>query len=262
LQGAGVRKALLLAALALSLGTAALAQAELAAEGDLFVKFKGGLEPSALPRKKAMPIAVSVAGTVRTLSGESPPALRWIRIELARGGKLDTWGLPVCRRWKIASSSDEQALRQCGDALVGGGRYSSNSSFPEQAVFPADGRILAFNSIVHGQKAILAHIYGTDPIPITRVIVLTLHHAKGLYGTVLTGELPIAINRNGYVTRIAMRLFREYEYKGRERSYLSAACPAPAGFPGASFPFAKATMGFEDGRTLSGSLTRSCRVRR
>ena len=44
------------------------------------------------------------------------------------------------------------------------------------------------------------------------------------------------------------------------RSYLSAACDAPAGFPGASFPFAHASMTFADGRTLASTLTRSCRV--
>ena len=55
---------------------ASLAQAELTARGDLFVKFSGGIAPNALPRDARAPISVSVAGTVRTLSGERPPALR------------------------------------------------------------------------------------------------------------------------------------------------------------------------------------------
>ena len=50
-------------------------------------------------------------------------------------------------------------------------------------------------------------------------------------------------------------------YRGQRRSYLSATCDAPAGFPGATFPFAHASMTFADGRTLSSTLTRSCKVR-
>ena len=44
--------------------------------GALFVRFSGAITPSALPRQARAPIAVRLAGTVKTLSGERPPALR------------------------------------------------------------------------------------------------------------------------------------------------------------------------------------------
>ncbi len=69
------------------------------------------------------------------------------------------------------------------------------------------------------------------------------------------------MNRYGYLTRISLSLHRNFTYRGRARSYLSAACDAPAGFPGASFPFARASMTFADGRTLASTLIRSCEVR-
>ena len=59
-----------------------------------------------------------------------------------------------------------------------------------------------------------------------------------------------------------MDLHRDFTYRGRPRSYLSAACPAPPGFPGAPFPFARAAITFADGPTLTSTLTRSCRVLR
>lgn len=241
--------------------TASLAQAELTARGDLFVRFSGGIAPNALPRAARAPISVSIVGTVRTLSGERPPALRGISVALNRSGRLDAHGLPVCHRRQIEPSSTEEALARCGDALVGSGTYAADVAFPEQSSFPSDGRILAFNSIVDGRRAILAHIYDAEPVPITRIIVFRIREAGGTYGTTLTGSLPEAQNRWGYLKRISLTLHREFVYRGQRRSYLSAACQAPSGFPGATFPFAQASMRFADGRTLSSVLTRSCQVR-
>src|SRR4051812_28031874 len=96
--------ALAVLALALVFGSA-LANAELVERGNLFVKFAGGISPTNLPRHTNAPIGVRVDGTVRTLSGEQPPALRWISIEINRGGRIDTRGLPTCRRDEIEADT-------------------------------------------------------------------------------------------------------------------------------------------------------------
>ena len=44
-----------------------------------------------------------------------------------------------------------------------------------------------------------------------------------------------------------MRLRRIYTYRGQQHSYVSAGCAAPAGFPGAVYPFARANFKFADG---------------
>lgn len=257
----GKRTVLPLLALVFLLVIPASVSAELTAKGDLFVKFSGGIAPTALPRHQLAPIAIGVEGTVKTLSGDRPPALRRISIALNRGGRLDTHGLPTCRVSEINPGSSAKALEVCGDALVGEGDFAARTAFPEQATFPARGRILAFNSTSNGHPTVLAHIYGANPVPITRVIVFHIHrHRKGLYGTTFTGTLPVAINRYGYVKRISLYLFRLYTFNERTRSYLSASCAAPAGFTGAIFPFARASMVFEDGRNLSSTLSRSCQV--
>jgi hypothetical protein len=244
----------------LALG-ASLASAELTARGDLFVRFSGRIAPDALPREARAPISVRVTGTVRTLSGERPPALRGISIAINQAGHLDTRGLPTCRQSQIEPSSTEEALARCGPALVGGGSYDGDIAFPEQAAFPSHGRILAFNAVVGGRRAILAHIFSPKPVAVTRIIIFHIREQRGTFGTVLTGDLPATLNRWGYLNRISLELHRTFTYRGRPRSYLSAACDAPAGFPGAVFPFAYASMSFADGRTLSSTLTRSCRVR-
>jgi PASTA domain. len=93
--GRGKKTAVLAITAALFATAASLANAELTQRGDLFVSFSGGIAPAALPRHALAPIAVSVAGEVRTLSGERPPALRQIAIELNRSGHLDSRGLPL-----------------------------------------------------------------------------------------------------------------------------------------------------------------------
>jgi len=241
--------------------TASLARAELTASGDLFVRFSGGIEPNSLPRDARAPISVRVSGTIRTLSGERPPSLRRISIALNSGGRLDARGLPVCHRRQIEPSTAREAMAYCGDALVGDGSYAADLAFPEQGSFSSSGRILAFNTVIAGQRAILAHVYGIRPAPITRIIVFHIHENSGSFGTVLSGVLPEELIRYGYLRQITLQLHRNYVYKGRRHSYISAACAAPAGFPGAVFPFARASMDFADGRTLSSTLTRTCQVR-
>jgi hypothetical protein len=240
---------------------ASLAHAELTARGDLFIRFDGGIAPNALPRHARAPISVRMTGVIRTLSGARPPSVRRISIAINHGGRLDSRGLPVCERSEIEPSSSQEALRRCGGALVGTGTYVADIAFPEQDSFRSQGRILAFNAVVDGKEAILAHVYGGNPVPITRIIVFHIRETDGTYGTILSGSLPRSLIRWGYLKSISLDLHRNYTYRGRRRSYLSAACAAPAGFPGAVFPFARASMAFEDGRTLSSVLTRSCKVR-
>jgi hypothetical protein len=241
---------------------ASVADAELVARGNLFVKFAGGIAPQTLPRHERVPISVSVDGTVKTLAGERPPALRQISVAINRGGRLDTTGLPLCRRSQIEPATSRQALAACGPALVGEGHYVAALALPEQVSFPLHGRVLAFNAVVGGQRAILAQVYGSDPVPNGRVFVFHIRQRRGTFGTVLTADLPDTVNGNGYLKKISLDLRRDFVYRGRRRSYLSAACSAPAGFTTATFPFVRVSMTFADGRKLASTLIRTCHVRR
>lgn len=241
---------------------ASLANAELVERGNLFVRFAGGISPTTLPRHDHAPIGVHVDGTVRTLSGERPPALRWISIGINRGGRIETRGLPTCRRSEIEAVSSAKAMETCGPALVGTGRYLAGVAFPEQDAFPLQGRVLAFNAVIDGERAILAHVYGKKPFPNSRIFVFHIRKSSGTFATVLTAALPVSINRHGYLKRIILNLRRDFVYRGRKHSYLSAACGAPAGTNLGVFPFVRVGMTFADGRKLASTLIRSCTVRR
>jgi hypothetical protein len=256
-----VKRAALLVALLAAFG-ATNAEAELTQKGDLFIHFAGGIAPRALPRRSAAPISVHVEGTIRQIGGAAPPALRHIEIALNRAGQLETAGLATCSRSRIRGVSTAEAIRACGGALIGDGGYTVRTTLPAQTTTVSPGEILLFNGRDHGHPSILAKASQTEPVPVQGLFVFSIRHRpSGAYGYVIAANVPAGLSRNGYLKSIYLHLGRNYTFRGRPRSYLRAACAAPAGFRSALFPFAHASMSFDDGLTLSSTLTRSCRVR-
>jgi hypothetical protein len=254
-------KRTILALALLSALLAATASAELTQQGDLFVRFDGDISPKELPRNTLAPIGVGIEGRIRVPPGKKPPSLRRMKIALHRGGVLSSRGLPLCRRSEIESENTSEALASCGDALIGTGGTTARTSFPDQPSYLLRGEILLFNARSAGHPAILAHVFQRLPVPITRIIVFEIRHSGGTFGTVITGEVPVEVSRNGYLKSIFLQLQRTYVAGGKRRSYLSASCATPPGVNIANFPFVRASMSFDDGRTLSSTLIRSCRVR-
>jgi hypothetical protein len=259
-RAAGLRSAAatLVAAVCLS---ATASQAEVAQQGNLRVSFQGKVAPHALPRVGTAPVSVSLSGQVKTTDGAPPPQLRTVTLAINRNGKLDYKGLPRCNFHQIQPATTEEAKEACRKSLVGTGSFEAHVALPEQSPFPSKGQVLAFNGNLHGRPVIYAHIFGTEPLPQSYVLAFHIRRGGGEYATTLQAELPRVAADWGYVSGISLTLQRNFAYQGKRHSYLSAGCPAPKGFPGATFSFARASFGFEDGRTLSSKLQRSCGVR-
>jgi hypothetical protein len=251
----------LLAAL-LVLGTAAYATATVIQSGNLRVTVLAQVEPPKLPRKTPAPIAVFVSGHVGTVNGEVPPQLQTMSVKVNRHGLLQSKGLPTCTLTQVQPASDERALDQCGDALVGSGRFYASVVFPDQRPYPTRGRLLIFNGRVKGRPVLFAHIYTTKPFASSFVVTFAMRHiSQGPYGTELSASLPASLGNWGFVDRIKLTLRRKYRYQGSELSYFNAACPAPKGTDTASFPLALASFAFASGEHISATVTKSCRVK-
>ncbi len=235
---------------------------EVVQRGNLRVSFDGRLSPHALPRRKTAPVRVAVAAKIASTDRSTPPQLRRISIAINRFGHFTPRGLPICELREIQPSTTANALAACRASLVGEGRFSAKVLLNQQAPFPAKGKVYAFNGRLHGKPAILAHVYGTDPVPTSFTLPFAIEPSKGTFGTTLRAALPSVTGSSAYITGLSLNLGRSFTYRGKRRSYLSASCPAPQGFPGAVFSFAKATFGFQGAHTLSSTLTRSCGVRR
>jgi hypothetical protein len=255
------KPSILVIALLLTLGLAALAKAEVEQKGNVRVTFEGELTPHTLPRTGSASVKVAIGAKIASTNGKTPPQLRRISIAINRNGRFEPKGLPVCPLRAIQPTTTADALAACRGSLVGEGSFSARVLFTQQAPFPSQGKVLAFNSTLHGHPAILAHVYGTRPIPTSFTLPFELRSAKGTFGTVLEAELPQITGSSAYVTGLSMTLGRSFTSHGKRRSYLSAGCPAPKGFPGAVFPFAKASFAFAKQGTVTSTLNRSCRAR-
>lgn len=237
------------------------AQAELVQKDHVRVAVAGKLSPTVLPRHGAAPVKVTIGGQITTTKAGLMPQLQRVSFAFHRAGRLDFRAVPRCRLGKINPSTSQEALLACGASLVGEGHFSADVRFPEQSPFPSEGKVLAFNGVLRGRPAIFAHIYGKKPVPTAFVLPLIPRRGKGTFATRLEASLPQVTSDWGYVTGLRLKLGRVATRNGRPRSFLSAGCPAPAGFPGALFPLVRTSFAFEGRRTLTTTLTRACKAR-
>jgi hypothetical protein len=241
---------------------AGLAQAELSQDGNVRISFSGDFSPHALPRDRLAPVTIDVKGAIGTTDGTHPPPVRRIEIAINRHGRLSTQGLPACSGPRLQSTSTATALRRCRPALVGRGNFGANVEFAGTDPVLATGTMLAFYGRSNGKQALLLHLYATTPVRATFVLPLIISSKGGqLFGTVLSAKIPTLAGGLGSVTQIELRIGRDYTYRGQRRSFVSASCPAPAGFPGAVFSLARGSFYFAGGKKIDTTLTRDCRVR-
>ena len=251
----------LAAASASALALAGLARAEVKREGNLQGSFNGAISPARLPRTELAPVTVAMGGKITTTDRSIPPKLERIVLDINRHGVIDNKGLATCSLVKLTSTTSAQAKKVCAGALVGHGNVTSRVYLPGQGAFASSGNLLAFNGKLNGRPAVLAQVASGAPLPLTYVIGFEVRKTKGTFGTELLGTLPPIASEYGYISSFSLSLGRNYSFKGQKRSFASASCPAPDGFPGASFPFAKASYEFEGGTGLSAELVRDCKVR-
>lgn len=247
------RRCLLAAACALALlASAGPATAEVVQQGGLRISYDAALRPKALPTRGTAPATVTFGARLLPLRGAELPQLRRVTVGINRHGFLDSAGLPVCRYRELAAADTESALRDCGRSLVGEGKFRARVLIPDQAPFPSRGRLLAFYGSYRGRPAILGHVFGTDPAPISYTIPFRLRHTRGTFGTIMSAAIGPSIGESGYITLLQMTI-------GGRFGHVRAACPASAG-KAALFPLASLSIGFP-GRDLRTTLMRSCRSR-
>lgn len=246
----------------LTLAVAGGAWATVEKQDNILVHFEAGFSPHALPRQTPAPIKVTIEGAVSTTDGSHPPPLQWLEVELNRNGRLYTKGLPACSPALLQSTSTSDAKARCGGALVGQGNFAANITLGATKPVLAQGKILAFNGRRAGKPALLLHFFGGAPVRFTLVVPLRItHKAEGQFGTLLRTRIPKLANGFGSITQINLTLGRQWSFGGKHRSYLSAACSAPAGFSGGPFTFARARFRFKGHPAIRPTLLKTCRVR-
>jgi hypothetical protein len=264
MQRTRFKKIAVAAALAclVSAAVTGLASAEREKKGPITVSFNGGISPRKLPRDGKAPVGVQMGGKISSSDHGNPPILKKIILDINREGVIQTKGLQLCPLGRLKNASQAGARRRCADALVGKGSVTSRVSLPEQFPFASTGSMLAFNGRYKGHSAVFAQVSSGAPLPLTYVIVFVVKKTHGTFGTKMIGTLPEIASAYGYITAFNLSLRRTYRYHGKRLSYASAGCPAPKGLNSVQFSLAKVGYQFEDGRKVSATLTRECRVRK
>jgi hypothetical protein len=249
---------LLLAILGVGAATASAVDVQ---QNNLRMSVFAQIKPFKLPRREPAPIAVFVAGHLRSTERSLPPQVQSMRIEVNRHGLLQSRGLPDCRLEQIAAASSSRARANCSQALIGSGQFWAHIVLPDQGAYPTRGQLLIFNGRWHGHRALLAHVYTSNPFNSAFTIPFSIRKIdRGPYGTELSASFPSALGEWGYLDRIKLTLRREYHYRGHRLSYLNAACPAPDKTPVIAFPLARATLTVR-GSVIAAEIVKSCGVK-
>lgn len=247
--------ALLLAGAA-GVGIAGAAKPTVVRAGNLVVKLNGGVAPKALPKQRMAPIALRISGDIGTTDGSHPPPARTIVADFDKHGTIDARGLATCGGGQLQSRNTGAAKAACRKAIVGAGRTTVRVQFPEQAAFYSSGPLVLFNGGVRrGVTTMYIHAYVNVPVPTAIVTAVKIKRVgKGRFGTRAIARIPRIAGGSGSVTRFAMKIQRNFKFKGKQRSYLVARC-ANGRF------FARGDVAFSGGPRLAGTVVRTCRSR-
>jgi hypothetical protein len=257
-----MRRRVTVLALALAALLVAAAQADVVQHGKFRVAVDATLTPKRLPRSGEAPVRFALSARFTSTKGSIPPQLRTIEVEINRHGHLDPGAVPLCRMEEIQPATSANALAACRNSLIGEGSFRAKVLFTQQSPFPSNGKLLAFNGRWHGRPAILAHIYGDQPIPTSNTIPFLIKSlGKGTYGTELSASIPRFSGKWGYVTGISLTLGQTAASHHARRSYLSAGCPAPRGINIVGFPLSRTSFSFKGHGRVEQTLSRSCRAR-
>ncbi|HEY1284709.1 MAG TPA: hypothetical protein VGF04_01355 [Solirubrobacterales bacterium] len=255
LKGAAVVAALVVA-------IAASAQGNVVTGANVKITFRGWLTPRTLPRASTAPVTLHLRAALDSTNGLDPPELERVLVEVNQHARVDMRGLPICHLGELEATSSIQALTVCRKALIGYGTFRAHIRIPDQAPFPAVGRLLAFSSKLDGRRTILAHVFGRNPVPTGQVLAMTFVRSPepGTFGTALEMDVPELVAGWGRVKAFTLTLHRRFLYHGRWRSLISASCPAPSGFESALFPAARGTYTLNDGRVITKLVNGRCHV--
>lgn len=255
------RVGLWVAVLAVAMPVAELARAEVAQKDNVRLSFDVEFSPHALPRDRPAPVSARFSGSITAVEGTTPPRVRRLSIGFDRRGVVSARGLPVCRSRQLQSTTTAEALARCRGAFLGRGHFAAFIDFPDRG-FPVRGAALAFNGRRDGRPTVFIHVYVSTPVRAALVIPMTISHpSRGRFGTVLSTAVPRLAGGAGYLTGIGLDFNRRYRFEGRTRSFISASCPAPAGFTVDVFTLARGSFEFAGGGHANVVLERTCRVR-
>jgi hypothetical protein len=252
-----MRKVLLLttalaAMMALAVASVAIAAKDtvvIAGDIELVIDGKSGVKPKALSKTKFTPIAFTAAGSIKSRTGQQPPALKEVLLN-TKNASVNTKGFPVCTSGQLQSRDTKAVEAACKSAIIGKGTTTVSVKFPEQPKIPAKSPLLVFNGGTSGNTTTFyIHAYLTQPI--VTAIVTTVKIKKVGSGLKTVTTVPKIAGGAGAPESFSLVIDKKYTYKGKKVSVLSAKCV------GGKIT-ADVTANFYDSGPMKANVVRTC----
>jgi hypothetical protein len=126
----------------------------------------------------------------------------------------------------VIAASVAEARRICKGAIVGSGRIEALVALPGSgALVPTGSPLTLFNGPrLEGRPTVVVHARTTVPATQTYAFTVPIEKRRGEFRYRATVDIPPLAGGLGAVTRISVRIGREYTYEGKRRSYVAARC--------------------------------------
>jgi hypothetical protein len=183
------------------------------------------VSPERLPAHRYAPVRWSFAGRFASDNGGGhPPALREVAFGVDRHVRVDLEELPACDSAKLRRArSARDALKVCGETLLGEGEAHVEIAFPDVAPIVRAGRLLVFNGGERdGRFRVLIHASTVQGSPAVIPVTTIVRGGSGIEATV---EIPRIAGGNGSLLDFRLSLGRRFIRMGRSAAAFEAKCP-------------------------------------
>ena len=210
----------------IAVSVAGISTADTVRVGNIEFTGEGGFSPKALPKKSMAPISLMAEGKIKTLDGTHPPALKEVLLETDKNGAVNVKGYPVCKSGKLQSTDTKAAEKACKPAQIGSGTTKVEIDFPDSKPVLVTSKLLVFNGgFKGGTTTLYIHAYITVPVPAAIVTTVKIKNVnKGRYGLLSKATIPKIAGGSGSVTYFKLKVGKQYRYKGKKVSILTAKC--------------------------------------
>jgi hypothetical protein len=212
--------------LACAAGATVAGATALVETSEVRIKVNAAFQPRNLPVKSFAPVQFSGFLDVAKPGGGQPPALERIVLDFDRDGRLDVSGLPTCAPESIDQASVEEARRICKGAIVGTGKIEALVALPVSGnLVPTASPLTLFNGPrLEGKPTVIVHARTTVPATQTYAFTVPIEKRPGEFRYRVTANIPPLAGGLGAVTKISVKIGREYTAGGKKRSYVAARC--------------------------------------
>jgi hypothetical protein len=224
--------------------------------GEIVVVGDGKVIPSKLPRHENAPIHLKMHGRLSTVSGELPPILKHLMLEVDEDGEIETRGLPVCPAGKLQSRTVLEVRKGCPKAIIGTGTGEAVVAFPDQKGIDVSSPLTVFNGPSSANRwTVYLHAFITVPVPAAIVFKIDIARIdNGPLGYRVETDFPKIAGGAGVPIAAELEIGHSWTYRGKRYSYLNGRCEDGK-------HQAKGEFIFKDGTIVTGAFLQPCSVR-